>query len=254
MLSAPSQLRMMALLVGLSLGHAAETPVVAARSALEQWVQARKTLAVTRSDWAADKATLEQTVTLLERELAGIREQQAQVQTSHVAVETQRRALSDQQAQYQAALEAVRGRVSELEARVRRLEPLFPPSLKGTVQPLLQRLPADPPATNTALLPRVQALVTLLNEVDKFHATFSVAEETRPGPGGRELAVEVLYAGLAQAWFVNKAGDFAGVGVPTAEGWQRTPRPELAPAVARVIQMYRNELPAGFVSLPVQLP
>ncbi len=242
------------LLVGAWIASAAESPLSRARSTLGEWVRARKTLAATRADWAADKATLEQTAALLERELAGIREQQAQVQTNHASVEAQRQALAEQQVLYQAGLDAVRARVTELEARVRRLEPLYPPALKSTVQPLLNRLPADPAATNVALLPRVQALVTLLNEVDKFHLAFSVAEETRPGPDGRELAVEVLYAGLAQAWFVNKAGDFAGVGVPTADGWQWTARNELAPLIARALRMYRNELPAEFVSLPVQLP
>lgn len=254
MLNALYALGLTALLVGLTIGHAAETPVAAARKVLEQWVQARKTLAATRADWAADKATMEQMTALLERELAGIREQAAQAQTNHASLEAQRQALAAEQSLYLTALEAVRAQVVDLEVQVRRLEPLFPPALKNTVQPLLNRLPADPAATQAALLPRVQALVTLLNEVDKFHATFSVAEETRPGPGGRELAVEVLYAGLGQAWFVNKAGDFAGVGVPTADGWQWTPRPEIAPAVARAIQMYRNERPAEFVSLPVQVP
>lgn len=100
--------------------------------------------------------------------------------------------------------------------------------MKTTVQPPLNRLPSNPAATNVALLPRALALITILNEVDKFHGAYTVAEETRPGPDGRQLAVQVLYAGLAQAWFVNTSGDFAGTGVPTPNGWQWTPRNELA--------------------------
>lgn len=233
---------------------AAESPLLSARATLEEWVQVRKTLAQTRADWAADKAALEQTAALLERELTGLREQSARVETNQAAVAALRQTLLALQAQYEAGLEAVRARLVELEAGVRRLEPLFPPALKTTVQPLLNRLPSNPAATNVALLPRALALITILNEVDKFHGAYTVAEETRPGPDGRQLAVQVLYAGLAQAWFVNKTGDFAGTGVPTLNGWQWTPRNELAPAITRAIQMYRNEQPAEFVALPAQLP
>lgn len=234
--------------------RATESPVSTARSALEQWVQTRKTLAQTRADWTADKALLEQTLALLERELAQVREQQAGVDTNHAVVAAQREELDGLKQRYLAATQTVRTRLTELEARLRGLEPVFPPPLRATVQPLLQRLPADAASTNAPLVPRLLALVTVLNEVDKFQNAFSLAEETRPGPEGREYAVQVLYAGLGQAWFVNKAETFAGVGVPGAGGWQWTVRNDLAPEVARAIRRYRNELPADFSALPVQLP
>lgn len=232
---------------------AAETTLAATRTALEEWVRARQTIARTRADWAADKALIEQSTALLERELAGLREQLTRVETNQTAIATQRESLLTTQARYLEALEAVRGRLAGLERGLRQLEPVFPPALRVSVQPLLNRLPRDPAATNVALVPRVATLITLLNEVDKFNNTISVVEETRTGPDGREVAVEVLYAGLGQAWFVSKSGTFAGVGVPEETGWRWTPRNELAPAVSRAIRMYRNEIPAEFVPLPVQL-
>jgi hypothetical protein len=232
---------------------ASDTPLAATRTALEEWVQTRQVIARTRADWAADRALLEQNAALLERELAGLREQLTRVETNQSAVAEQRAALLPQQTQHQEAQNAVRARLAELERQVRRLEPVFPPALLTTIQPLLSRLPSGPVATNLALVPRALTLVTLLNEVDKFNGALSVSEETRPGPDGREVAVEVLYAGLAQAWFVSKSGNLAGVGVPEAAGWQWTVRNELAPAVARAIRMYRNELPPEFVAVPLQL-
>lgn len=235
-------------------GVTAESAITAAKTAFEQWVQTRKTISQTRADWQADKALLEQTLALLERELAQVREQQAGVETNHAAVMAQRAELEALRARYQAGTATVRTRVADLEARVRRLEPVFPPALRASVQPLLNRLPADTANTHAPLVPRVLALVTLLNEVDKFQNAFSVAEETRPGPDGREYAVQVLYAGLGQAWFVNQAETFAGMGVPGPNGWQWTVRNELASEVARAIRRYRNELPADFSTLPAQLP
>lgn len=130
---------------------ASDTPLAATRTALEEWVQTRHVIARTRADWAADQALLEQDATLLERELAGLREQLTRVETNQTAVAEQRAALLPQQTQHQEAQNLVRARLGELERQVRRLEPVFPPALLTTVQPLLNRLPSGPAATNLAL-------------------------------------------------------------------------------------------------------
>lgn len=223
------------------------------RTPLEQWVQARQTIAKTRADWARDKETLAQSLALLERELSAVRDQTAKLDTNLTVVAEQRTAATVERERYQAAVEVARTRVGELETRVKKLAAVFPPVLLTTVQPLLNRFPADPAATNVAIVPRVQALVTLLNEVDKFNAAVTTTEETRSTPDGRAIAVTVVYLGLGQAWFVNQAGDFAGTGVPGPSGWEWTVRNDLAPQLASALKMYRNEIPAEFVALPVQI-
>jgi hypothetical protein len=223
------------------------------RGPLEQWVQARQTIARTRADWLRDKEMLGQSLALLQRELASVRDQTAKLDTNLTLVAEQRAAATLERGRYQAAVEVARSRLGELEARLKKLARVFPPVLMTTVQPLLNRFPADPAATNVAIVPRVQALVTLLNEVDKFDAKVTTIEETRATPDGRAIAVTVVYLGLGQAWFVNQAGDCAGTGVPGPDGWEWTVRNELAPQLTSALKMYRNELPAEFLALPVQI-
>jgi hypothetical protein len=79
----------------------------------------------------------------------------------------------------------------------------------------------------------------------------NVFSEKRKNDQGGEVSVEVVYVGLGAAYFVNDAGNFAGLGSPGAAGWDWTVRPELADHVREVIRIYRNERPARFVSLPV---
>lgn len=228
--------------------------MTATRTVLEQWVQTHQLLARTRVDWARDKDLLERTRALLQRELQGLEEQATRLETNQRTMAGERAAAEAQDTLFRAALDGVRGPLAQVEMRIRALEPVFPPALRTTVQPLLNRLPATPHPTNVTVAARLQAVLTLLSEIDKFNGTLTLAEETRPGPQGKAVAVDVLYAGLAQAWFVDKTATFAGVGVPGATGWNWTPRPELASAVARAIRVYRNELPAAFVALPVELP
>jgi hypothetical protein len=95
--------------------------------------------------------------------------------------------------------------------------------------------------------------VGLINEVDKFNAAVTVVSQVQKNPAGAEVQVETVYLGLAQAFFVDKAGEYAGVGVPGPDGWQWTPKPELAGRIQKSIAMYKNAAPAAFVSLPVTI-
>ena len=224
------------------------------RTTLEQWVQTHQLLSRTRADWAKDKDLLEQTHALFQRELKTLEEQVTRLETNQVAMGGERTAAGAQDILFRAALDGVRGPLAQVETRLKALEPVFPPVLRTTLQPLLNRLPATSHPTNVTVAARLRAVLTLLSEIDKFNGTLTLAEETRPGPQGKAVAVDVLYAGLAQAWFVDKTASFAGVGVPGPAGWNWTPRPEVAAAVARAIRVYRNELPAAFVALPLELP
>ena len=66
------------------------------------------------------------------------------------------------------------------------------------------------------------------------------------------ITVQVLYIGLAHAFYVNKDKGVAGYGsVNTESGWSWTEDSTILDNVARAIQVYQNEIPAEFVVLPV---
>ncbi|MCX8091614.1 MAG: DUF3450 domain-containing protein [Verrucomicrobiae bacterium] len=229
------------------------SPVGAARTALEQWVQTRQLISKTRSDWQADRELLEQSIRMFERELQSLGDQLGNVSTNRTRADEEREAALAQQRELHAALERARELAGALEQRVRALAPAFPPPLLEKVQPLLQRIPADPAATKAGPVERLQTVVGLLNEVDKFNAAVTVVNEVRKNPAGAEVQVETIYVGLAQAYFVDKAGQYAGVGVPSRQGWQWTERRELVEPIRKALAVYKNTTPAAFVALPVQI-
>jgi hypothetical protein len=147
-------------------------------------------------------------------------------------------------------LERARRFAVEFEGQLTNLVPRLPAPLQEAMKPLLNRLPADPATTRMTAAERVQVLVGLLNELDKFNNAVAVFSEKRPNARGEEVAVETVYVGLGAAYFVNEAGDFAGTGVAGLKGWEWTARPELAGSIREVIRIYRNERPARFVALP----
>ncbi|HMP84123.1 MAG TPA: DUF3450 family protein [Verrucomicrobiota bacterium] len=231
----------------------AESAVNETRSTLEKWVETRQLISKTKSDWQADKDTIEQTIALFERELKSIATQMGNVSTNRTQVDVEREKAQAEQKELQQAAETVKTLVVALETKLLSLAPAFPPPLTEKIQPLLQRIPTGDANTRVSGAERMQTVVGILNEVDKFNAAVTVVSEIQKSPSGAEVQVETIYVGLGQAYFVDKAGDYAGVGIPTANGWQWKEQKDLAGKIQKSLAMYRNAAPAAFVSLPVEI-
>jgi hypothetical protein len=240
----------LAMAMGLTIVARAESPVTEVRSTLEKWVETRQLISRTKSDWQSDKEMLEQTCQLLERELKELGEQSAKLSTNHLQVEKERAQAEATLASSEETLDQARQFAADFEAQVRIVVPQFPGPLQELLRPLLDRLPSDPASTKMAPTERMQVIVGILSELDKFNSAVSVFSEKRRDPKGEELAVETVYVGLGAAYFVSDSGKFAGTGMPGPNGWEWTSAPEIGPLVKEVVRIYRNERPARFVSLP----
>lgn len=220
------------------------------RSTLEQWVQTRQLISQTRTDWQTDQETLEQTVALYERELQAIDEQMSKVATNNTQVATEMIEAMALQKVSNETLGDAKQFATEFEAKIKQLGPQLPGPLQDILKPLLARLPADPANTKMLAAERMQVLVGVLNELDKFNNAVSIFNERRKNDKGEEVSVQTVYIGLGAACFVNEAGDFAGTGTAGKNGWEWTTKPEIAPTVHEVVKIYRNERAARFVTLP----
>ncbi len=244
---------MMTIALGGLAAAAVESPVADARVTLEKWVETRQLISKTRADWQADQETLEQTVALYERELKAIDEQMSKVATNNTQVAKEMQEALALQKYSDEALARSRQFATEFAARVQKLAPQLPAPLQDLLKPLLARLPADPANTKMLAAERVQVLVGVLNELDKFNNAVNVFNEKRKNAKGDEVAVQTVYIGLGAAYFVNEAADFAGTGAPGATGWEWNVKNEIAASVQEVVKIYRNEKTARFVTLPVAI-
>ncbi|MCC7376583.1 MAG: DUF3450 family protein [Verrucomicrobiales bacterium] len=235
------------------MGRAADGTLAPLRVGIEQWVQTRQLISRTRSDWDSEKEMLLQTKALYERELSGIDDQMSKVSTNSAQVDRDRAVLEAELKDANATLDHAKALVAGLESKAVALAARMPDPLKEILQPLLNRLPQDSAASKTAVTERLQTVVSLFNEIDKFNNAISITSEKRKNDRGEEIAVESVYVGLGAAYFVNQTGDFAGAGEPGAEGWRWTVNPSLAAEVREIIRIYRGERTASFVLLPVHV-
>lgn len=231
----------------------AENKLSDTRVTLEKWVETRQLISKTKAEWQADKETLEQMLELLTRELETVTEQLSKVSTNSTQVATEQAEALKLKSQSAAALDEAKRFAAKFEAEIAKCAPRMPAPLQELLKPLLNRLPANPEATRMSAAERIQVVVGVLNEIDKFNSGITIFSEKRKNNQGEEIAVETVYVGLGAAYFVNETGEFAGVGAPGATKWEWTINSALAPAVREVIQIYRNEKPARFVPLPVAI-
>ncbi len=227
--------------------------LAAARESVTQWVQTQQLISRTRADWESDREMLQQSKALLERELAVVRDEMAKQNTNSGAADIERRKAEAELKRSNEALEQARTVLGALEGRIKELLPLLPMPVTAGAQQLINKLPADPAQTKSGAAERMQTVVSLLNEVDKFNNAVTVFTEKRKNEKGEEVSVETVYAGLGAAFFVNESGDFAGHGHPGPKGWEWSIDAAMAPDVREVIRIYRNERSARFVPLPVAI-
>jgi hypothetical protein len=225
-------------------------PLSEARANLEKWVETRQLISRTKAEWQADQEILEQTIQLFDRELKSVEEQMAKLATNSMQVDKERAQAEALLRSSSDSLDRARQFAADCEGQLKQLLPRLPLPLQDMLKPFWARLPADTTNTKMAVTERIQVLVGILNELDKFNNAVSIFSEKRKNEKGEEVAVETVYVGLGTAYFVNDANDFAGVGAPGANGWEWTIKPGLAPSVREVIRIYRNERPAKFVALP----
>jgi len=219
------------------------------RIILEKWVDQRKTIADRKADWAVEKRALQESLRLYQAEAKDLETQIAEVERLSSAADKDRVELEDKEKGQAEAADMVAKVIGGYEAQLLKLMNAFPAPLSKRLAEFARRIPSAGSRSELSLSERVQTLVAILGEVDKFNSLVVNETEFRKDAGGNEIAVETLYLGLGQAYFVSKDGNYAGVGYPENGVWTWVDKTELAPAIKEALDMYLNLKPAAFVGL-----
>lgn len=231
----------------------AQSPIKETRNLVEKWVESRQLSSQLKADWQVEKEVLEQSISAFEGELSSLDAQMEKVDTGKTQVSSEFETVN----QEKDALTAYSGRLKEevarLEVRLNKLADQLPIGVKERISPLLDRIPENPAETKLSVSTRMQNVLGVINEVDKFNGGVTVVSELRKNTEGADVQVQVLYVGLAQAYFSDPTGAFAGTGKPGANGWDWSIQPELGEKILNAINIYLGSQPAAFVNLPFQL-
>jgi hypothetical protein len=220
---------------------------------LRQWVRTQQLISEERADWEAQKQSLADLNELRKREVANLDELIAAAGSRLTDAE-------DRQARLGAEEESLRARranweksIDDLESAVRGLLGKFPQPLRQQLGTTIGRLESGE-KVDTALQNRFRDVLAVLIEAKAFDSRLTLDTELRE-LDGKTIEVEILYLGLATAYYTDRSGNYAGTGKPASEGqgWEWHAQPNLASAIRTTIEIFQKRANPEIVELPMQL-
>lgn len=231
---------------------AQEGAVGETRALVAKWVEARKLIAREKRDWADEKAMMTQLIARYESELETVDKEIEEAQSSADKAQKEREALLAENDDLIESADRMETLVAGLEKRLRGVLKLFPePLMRDQLERLVKQMPENSDDTRASLSARLQLIVAILQEAQKFNSGIAVVSEIRENEAGEDVQVETIYLGLAYAYFVDQSEKFAGFGVPGEEEWEWTVAPELGARIAKTLAQYNESAPASYTPLPV---
>lgn len=222
------------------------------RLTLSKWIETQQIISKERNDWQQGKEILEGRIELVGKEVGQLQDRIRQSEEAVAESNRKRDELTRQNDQLKEVGSQLSAAVTEMEAKVRRLSKLAPEGVATRLAPLLQRIPADPATTRVTVAERFQNVLGILNELNKANSEITIAYEIRKLPDGSSSEVQVIYIGLAQAYFLSPRGE-AGIGRPTDSGWEWEPAPDQSGAILTALEIIQGKHPPAFVPLPIKI-
>lgn len=224
-----------------------------ARDIYKHYIEVRKIMGEEAAAWATDRVALADMIAVLRNEAEQIEETMTTLRDSASTADRERAELNEQLERARATSTAFDAQIAEFERGLLALAPRLPDPLRRELQPLLARIPEDPASTRLGYSQRLQSIVGVLAQTDKFNADVKFASEVK-AVDGENLEVQTLYLGLATALFSDAAGRYAGHGHPGPQGWIWTAvEGEQAAAIAQAIDVYLSRRSPAFVAVPLQI-
>ena len=225
-----------------------------ARTHIEKWVQTRQLIARRNADWRVERESIGQTIGLLQREIDLLKEAIDKSEQVDSEADAEKKRITLSLEDLKKANKVVDADLWGMERQALALMARFPDPLKDRTSNVRSRIPLEKKdLRGRSAAERMQNVVAMLNEADRFNSAITLAIEVRKDAEGKDRQVQALYLGLGHAYYADQGGSFAGVGVPGAEGWTWTVKPELGSTIRKVIDIYENERSAEFVPVPVNI-
>jgi hypothetical protein len=244
------------LLLGVTGGgfFAQESEFDKTRTHIEKWVQTRQLIAKRTADWRVENESIGQSIGLLKKEIELLKEGIAKSEQNDSEADVEKKRISLSLEDLKKANAVVDAAVWGMERQALALMERFPDPLKDRTSNVRSRIPQEEKdLRGRSAAERMQNVVAMLNEADRFNSAITLAIEVRKDAGEKDRQVQVLYLGLGQAYYADQGGTFAGTGVSDAEGWKWSVNAGLGPTIRKVIDIYENERSAEFVPVPVNI-
>lgn len=223
-----------------------------ARNVVGEWVAVEKLLSEESSEWSAEQAILSDMIALLRSEKESLTERIESGTEAMSEADLKRVALVEERAEYIEAMDFLGENIGTLEEKIVTLHKRFPEPLQQEVSISFARIPKPGDNTRLTVSQRLQTIVAILSQADKFNGGVQLVSEIQD-VGDGQAEVSILYFGLGGAFFQDDESKYSGIGYPGSDGWVWKQTPENAKQISDLFAVYSGSAEAEFVQLPVTI-
>lgn len=235
-------------------GYAQTSKFEETRAHIEKWVQTRQLIAKKNADWRVEQENIRQSIGLLKKEIDLLNQEIENTKQVDSESDAEKQRLTLSLEDLKKSNKVVDDGLWAMERQALKLLARFPEPLKDRTTGVSTRIPLEKEdLRGRSAAERMQNVVAMLNEADRFNSAITLTVELRKDAEGKDRQVQTIYLGLGQAYFADEKGTIAGTGVPGANGWTWTANAALAEKIRKVIDIYENRRPAEFVPVPVSV-
>ncbi|MBC2606508.1 DUF3450 family protein [Pelagicoccus albus] len=220
---------------------------------LSEWISLEKQISEEKSEWIEQKEVLENSIEFMETEIASLEEIIKTAEETASAGEKKRAELDDKKAVLDESTDDITAAVDSYEAKIKELSATWPEAFKDMISTFLKRMPSEEDKETTAVTVRLQNIVAIMTQYDKFQSV--VTKDTGiQDVDGETREVTTLYFGFAYAYFIDGTGEYAGYGYPSvSEGWEWVSDASLAEDIGLLVAIYDRATDAKFIGLPAKI-
>ncbi|MBL4801621.1 MAG: DUF3450 family protein [Emcibacter sp.] len=220
------------------------------RVVLQEWVETERLISKEDQIWQQNKAALGDVLTALGKEEQILKERINTTQHLTVTADKERSGLLKERGEYQEFSRLLAGKIGNYERQVIKLLVSLPPLLQQELAPFTLKLRNN---SDLSLSVRARTVVNIISQIEKFDNAITLSRDVRRLDAGKEVEVDVLYIGLAQAFYVDKNAEHAGWGDVTEEGWDWQENNDLAGDIKDAIDIYESRKSPELVELPLKI-
>ena len=232
---------------------AAPNKVEQTDSLIQKWLAIEQQRNAMINDWHQQEPLLKQRLSLLKQEQAQLEKDLATTSDNDSEVEKKRAELLKSQNNMESGQALLENSLVDYFQVIAEIQPQLPPPLFNAWQKKL----SSAEFTTADTTKKLNTLLELLEQLNDFEQRISHAETalTLPTPQGeKEIMVQQLYIGLAQAWYVSLDGNLVGRGIPEANGWRwQADNSVDGETILNAIAMIERRSEAQFLQLPISL-
>lgn len=222
------------------------------RSMIEQWIQAEKAESKAKTAWKLERQNLKNHQLLLQSEKDSLEQQLRSLDEKQVSESGERENLERSISELENSKAILKERIEQSENDLNLLLPKLPPLLRKKIESQLPNQ-SESNQTGSNLVRRLQKLIGGWNELHQFQNEVSIVKQLIPLVDSSEVEAEVLYFGLAQAYFVTPDDQRAGIGKVNSSKWVWTEIPNLGPEIRTALKSMNLPDPRNPVTLPATL-